>query len=73
MTPVQFDGMKARASGIRVNPHPERTADNREWRRGFDLMDDQIQQSLANARSMLIDMHDMRRDRAAAASTFSAR
>ena len=73
MTPVRFEGMKARASGIRVNPHPERTTDNHEWRRGFDIMDDQIQQTLANARSMLIDMHDMRRDRMAAGSTFSAR
>ena len=66
MTPVQFEGMKARASGIRVNPHPERTPDSHEWRRGFEIMDHQIQETLANARSMLSAMADMRRDRDAA-------
>jgi hypothetical protein len=61
MTPIQFEGMKARAGGIRLNPHPERTPENYEWRLGWNTMEDQIQQALANARSMLMGMADARR------------
>jgi hypothetical protein len=34
------------------------TPKNQDWRRGFDLMDDQIRQALAYAQSMLSGMEE---------------
>ena len=63
MTAWQLEGMKARTSGVRTNPHPRSTPKNQDWRRGFDPMDDQIRQTLDNAQSMLSGMEDVRRAR----------
>ena len=63
MTATQLEGMKARAAGVHANPYPERTSENYDWRRGFDVMDNAIRQAIANATAMLVGMDDMRRDR----------
>jgi hypothetical protein len=63
MTAVRLEGMRARASGMRPNPYPERSPENCEWGVGFRLMDDQIQQALVNAQSMLSGMDDLRRSK----------
>jgi hypothetical protein len=63
MTSVRLEGMRARASGMRPNPYPERTPENCEWGAGFKLMDEQIQHALVNAQSMLSGMDDLRRSK----------
>jgi len=61
MTSIQLEGMTSRAAGSSANPYSNRTPEHIDWRRGYDTMDDQIRQTLDNARSMLNDIGNLRR------------
>jgi hypothetical protein len=63
MTAIQLEGMKARATGTSTNPHAPKTPQHADWRLGYAMMEEQIQQALANAESMLSGIQDINRFR----------